>query len=186
MSKDQEKQERSRLQHDAEHARPRKRGSVLIYLVVLFAAAFLLLLMSYFMQQRVNEEAIDGLQQTSTSAVQSLENLIKERDALQTQVDELEDAKAELENQVATAKSEAEEAAAAAGRATRATTAMDYLRRIQQFYYSKSYGSARAVIEKFEQSGLADALPAEAIYQNESNSVLSPLEEYQKIYEALY
>ena len=66
MSTDSDKQERSRLQHEAEHERPHKRSSVLLYLVILFAAAFLLLLMSYFMQQRANQEAMDKLEQTST------------------------------------------------------------------------------------------------------------------------
>ena len=68
MSTDSDKQERSRLQHEAEHERPHKRSSVLLYLVILFAAAFLLLLMSYFMQQRANQEAMDKLEQTSDSA----------------------------------------------------------------------------------------------------------------------
>ena len=62
MSTDSDKQERSRLQHEAEHERPHKRSSVLLYLVILFAAAFLLLLMSYFMQQRANQEAMDKLE----------------------------------------------------------------------------------------------------------------------------
>ena len=53
---------------------------MLFYLVILFAAAFLLLLLSYFMQQRANQDAMDDLQQTSDSAVQSLENLLQEKD----------------------------------------------------------------------------------------------------------
>ena len=40
-------------------------------------AAFLLLLMSYFMQQRANQEAMDKLEQTSDSATQSLENILQ-------------------------------------------------------------------------------------------------------------
>ena len=97
MNTESDKQERGRLQHAAEHERPRRRGSVLIYLVILFAAAFLVLLMSFLMQQRANQEAIDNLQQTSESAVQSLENLLQENEALkeqngalQTQLDELQ------------------------------------------------------------------------------------------------
>ena len=80
MSTDSDKQERSRLQHEAEHERPHKRSSVLLYLVILFAAAFLLLLMSYFMQQRANQEAMDKLEQTSDSATQSLENILQENE----------------------------------------------------------------------------------------------------------
>ncbi len=78
MSTDSDKQERNRLQHEAEHERPHKRSSVLLYLVILFAAAFLLLLMSYFMQQRANQEAMDKLELTSDSATQSLENILQE------------------------------------------------------------------------------------------------------------
>ena len=50
MSHDTDSEQRGALQHEAEHASPGKRNSVLIYLVILFAAAFLLLLLSYFMQ----------------------------------------------------------------------------------------------------------------------------------------
>ena len=41
------------------------------YLLVLFAAAFLLLLLAYFQQQRINADTSNALQQ-SVSAVQSI------------------------------------------------------------------------------------------------------------------
>ena len=98
MNRESDKQERGRLQHAAEHERPNKRNSVLFYLVILFAAAFVLLLMSFLMQQRANQAALDDLRQTSDSTVQSLENLLEENEslkadntALQAQVDSLGD-----------------------------------------------------------------------------------------------
>ena len=45
---------------------PTNAISVLLYLAILFAAAFLLLLMSYFMQQRANQAALDNLQRPPT------------------------------------------------------------------------------------------------------------------------
>ena len=90
MSAERDPHQGGALQHDAEHERPHKKNSVLFYLMILFAAAFLLLLLSYFMQQRANQEALDDLEQTSNSAVESLENLIAERDALKLQVSALE------------------------------------------------------------------------------------------------
>ena len=45
--------------------------------------------MSYFMQQRSNQEAMDNLQATSDSAVQTLENILTQRDELQQQVADL-------------------------------------------------------------------------------------------------
>lgn len=59
----------------------RKKGAVVTYLAVLFAAAFLLLLLAYLMQQRTNEAAIGSLTQSITS-IQSLDDLIEENGAL--------------------------------------------------------------------------------------------------------
>ena len=42
------------LQHQAEHTRARRRISVMGYLLILFVVAFLLLLLAYFQQQRIN------------------------------------------------------------------------------------------------------------------------------------
>ena len=48
------------LQHQAEHTQPARRGSsVLVYLMVMFVAAFLLLCLAYFQQQRSSAEATD-------------------------------------------------------------------------------------------------------------------------------
>ena len=77
------------LQHEAEHTRGPKKSPVTLYLTILFGAAFLLLLLSFFMQQRTNEAAMDQLQQTSNSAVESLENLLSERDELVAERDSL-------------------------------------------------------------------------------------------------
>ena len=97
MSHDSEQHQRSALQHEAEHAAPGKKNSVLIYLVILFAAAFLLLLLSYFMQQRASREAYSDLQQSSNSAVQSLDNMLQENEDLKEQVADLQ---AQLEQRV--------------------------------------------------------------------------------------
>ena len=57
-----------------EHSHKHRQKSVFQYITILFAAAFVLLLMSFLMQQRANQAALDDLQQTSDSTVQSLEN----------------------------------------------------------------------------------------------------------------
>lgn len=88
------------LQHAAEHEKPTKRNPVLFYLMILFAAAFLLLLMSFLMQHRANQEAMNNLQETSNSAVESLENKLKENEELKAQVDQLEEENQELTEQL--------------------------------------------------------------------------------------
>ena len=65
----------------------RSPKSVFQYLAILFAAAFVLLLFTFAMEKRQyqimqeqSEEQIDDLQQSSISAVNSLNNLLKENE----------------------------------------------------------------------------------------------------------
>ena len=81
--------EKHDLQRQADRTKPGSQRSVLVYLVILFAAAFVLLLLSYFMQQRSNEETIDGLKQ-SVSAIQSAQDAFEENASLKEQLEELE------------------------------------------------------------------------------------------------
>lgn len=88
------------LQHAAEHEKPSKRNPVLFYLMILFAVAFLLLLMSFLMQRRSNQEAMSHLEETSNSAVESLENKLKENQQLKDQVTQLEEENQQLTSQL--------------------------------------------------------------------------------------
>ena len=71
-----------------------KRSSVYVYLAVLFGAAFLMLLLAYFVQQRNNATAMDDLRSTSTASRQELlediQKLEEEKEALEKQIAELE------------------------------------------------------------------------------------------------
>lgn len=96
------------LQHAAEHEKPAKRNPVLFYLMILFAVAFLLLLMSFLMQHRANQEAMNNLQETSNSAVESLENKLKENDQLKEQVAQLEEENQQLTDQLDSAAAQAQ------------------------------------------------------------------------------
>ena len=99
---------RTDLQHDAEHERPSKHTpSVVLYLMILFAAAFLLLLMSFLMQNRSNREAMDHLEETSNSAMESLENRLRENEELKAQVSQLEEENDKLTQQVQQADDQA-------------------------------------------------------------------------------
>ena len=102
------RKQRDNLQHDAEHERPSKRNSsVVLYLMILFAAAFLLLLMSFLMQNRSNREAMSHLEETSNSAMESLENRLRENEELKAQVAELEEKNDRLTQQVQQADDQA-------------------------------------------------------------------------------
>lgn len=69
--------------------KPKNTKSVAIYLVILFAAAFALLLMAYFMQQRSNNEVIGNLQ-NSVNQFQTVDELRAENQKLQEQLEEYE------------------------------------------------------------------------------------------------
>lgn len=63
---------------------------VFIYLAIMFAAAFLLLLMAYFIQQRNNEVAMDGLRHSLTFS-ESMAELLDENQDLRAHLDDLQD-----------------------------------------------------------------------------------------------
>ena len=170
------------LQHAAEHAKPGKKNPVLLYLVILFAAAFVLLLMSYRMQQRANQVAMENLQQTSNSATQSLENLITERDALSEQVDEMQTQLDDLQDQLKQTQTDNTTLQQQADELSRQLKAMEYFWQIDDYYARGYYTQAKALIETVEEQGLQDALPSE---NTTGTDRFSPAQRYQEIRDAL-
>ena len=87
---------------DASPAQARnKRSSFYVYLAVLFGAAFLMLLLAYFVQRRNNETAQSDLRSSFSATRQELmeeiegleeekQKLLTEKEALQAQVDKLQ------------------------------------------------------------------------------------------------
>ena len=185
MSTDSDKQERSRLQHEAEHERPHKRSSVLLYLVILFAAAFLLLLMSYFMQQRANQEAMDKLEQTSDSATQSLENILQENETLKVENEALSQQVAHLQEALEGAESASDDEAALVQ-----LEALCYLNQIRALYNDGRYSDARDAAAA--EAALAGAGGMEGVLSTVADGLTdqqrqdyNPLEAYQSLVEWL-
>ena len=136
------------LQHEAEHERPSKHSpSVILYLMILFAAAFLLLLMSFLMQNRSNREAMDHLEETSNSAMESLENRLKENEELKAQVAELEE-----ENQALSAQLQEGDAQAQAEQEslTAVLQALSDLNTLRGLYNQGRYSDARDFLAGLE------------------------------------
>lgn len=146
MNTEQEKQDGGQLQHDAEHERPKKRNPVLFYLVILFAAAFLLLLMSYFSQQRANQAALNNLEQTSSSAFQSLEQILAERDSLKAQAAALEEEIAALEEEIAQSQGEIARRDAQLEESAGIMQAMGSLNYVRALYNQHKNAAARAYL----------------------------------------
>ena len=78
--------------------KPKSGKPVAIYLVILFAAAFALLLMAYFMQQRSSNEVIGNLQ-NSVNQFQTVDELRAETQRLQQEINRLQEENEALADQ---------------------------------------------------------------------------------------
>lgn len=157
-------------------AEKKSRPHLMSYLVILFSAAFLLLAMSYFMQQRrSDQQVIDGLQQ-SMSAMKTTQNAIERNRVL---MEENEALKAQL----SAMEEQAETAAAQQVEQEKTVLALDYLWRIEREYFQGRYSSARRLIRAFEQADLEPHLPDEPISDPDYRA---PAEQYKSIYNLLF
>lgn len=165
------------------HSR-KKRGSVVGYLLILFAAAFLLLLMAFLMQQRSNEIAMNNLQQTSSSALDTLDNILAERDALKEQAKELEQALDKAQENYRLLEESFQDSVETS---TAIVCAMDWLREIQGQYSARNYRAARELIRAFEDNELPQYLPTGALHTGpDGNDATAPAAVYRDMVEALF
>lgn len=79
-----------------------RQRPALVYLVILFAAAFVLLLFAYLMQQRNSAEILGNLSdlRNSMGNIQSIDQLVEENQTLREEKEDLESRITELEKQV--------------------------------------------------------------------------------------
>lgn len=139
------------------------------YLMILFAAALALLLISFFMQQR-NHEVLLELNDSMTQQQTSLQS---SREQLQLQVSDLRD-------QLEAAETALEESQSQAERAEQEAQALEWLRQIQRAM-SRSYWEAAELRDAFEATGLADKLPDRSQVEGKD----SPKEDYAALCERL-
>ena len=164
----------------------RRQRSVFQYITILFAAAFVLLLFTFVMERRQheilqqeNQEQIDNLQQ-SVSAVQSLDNLYKENEALKEQVAQLEQ---QLQQAAQDRQSEKTTLLQQVEAKEKGLQAMDWFWQIDEAYAKGRYSLCRSLIQNLQNAGLAEYLPKESTTDNDC---FSPYERYQEIYDNLY
>lgn len=170
----------------ARNQQKRRQRSVFQYITILFAAAFVLLLFTFVMERRQheilqqeNQEQIDNLQQ-SVSAVQSLDNLYKENEALKEQVAQLEQ---QLQQAAQDRQSEKTTLLQQVEAKEKSLQAMDWFWQIDEAYAKGRYSLCRSLIQNLQSAGLAEYLPKESATDNDR---FSPYERYQEIYNNLY
>ena len=143
----------------------KKSKPVTVYLSVLFVVALLLLVMSFFMQQRSHqalEDLTTSMEESQTTATLQMDNqrLQYELEQAQNTIGQLEEAQDDLEQQA---------------------QALEWLRLIEEAVRS-SYGEATELVDQFEESELTDYLPTESVVEGKE----SPSDTYKNIYAMLH
>jgi uroporphyrin-3 C-methyltransferase len=143
---------------------------VLLYLVILFAIALLLILFSFAAQQRSSAETLKELQQ-QVDALQQLQD-VQEQYAAATAEN------TELQQQI-------EEMEAAAAEASQRQQALQLLLQLQTYYANLDADKARAVAEQLQSDDLYLLLPTEAETATETDTGESPRALYDRIAAAI-
>lgn len=171
--------ESSEQSEDAKAIKQKKsERSVMRYISVLFGAAFLLLLITFVMENRQHQQAmtesqaqIENLSEKSDNAVARLKDTVEENERLKEKLEEYEEIRK-------TWFDEKEELQAYAFDMKKSTQAMDWFWQIDEAYAQKRYALAQELIEKFEATGLVELLPK---LSSTGTDRLSPYERYAEI-----
>ena len=152
---------------------PKKGGKpVIVYIMVMFIAAFLLMALSLMMHQRTTSEGIGELQH-SFSAMQDMQTHQEKIIELQDELSLSKDTIIQLENELQPQEGEAK---AAEELLEDKKDALLNLYCLQNAYLNGNYDLCRATIQNMETLGLAAQLPTTREY-----SLPSPQETYETI-----
>ena len=152
------------------------KNPVLVYILILFLAAFLLMFLSLLSHQRSNSEALGRLQ-SSVSAIQEIQ---EENIALQKQLNELEQ---ELENTKADQEAQRDLLQSDLQAERLKLDAMTNLYLLQQSYSAEAYETCMQIIQTMEESGQVEALPTGSISDAAQfpPSCTTPADRYQEL-----
>ena len=169
---------------EASDAETSKKGNptgskpVIIYIMILFIAAFLLMALSFLMHQRRNTGALGELQ-NSVSAMQEVQSYQDKVIELQEELAAAEDALEEQEKTSQEALAAKEQELAQQGQVLEAMTD---LYRLQQAYSNKDYESCQTIIRQMESSGSVESLPKQVAGDA---AVTAPYERFTQFKEAV-
>ena len=145
---------------------------VVIYIMILFIVAFLLMALSFLMHQRSNSEVLGELQ-NSVSAMQEIQATQDDLVDLQDQLKDAEDTIEDLES----AAADQQQALEASQREAEALLALYTL---QQQYAAGDLEACQDSIQAFESAGYQEDLPQAA-----GDGITSPSQRYAQLKEAV-
>ena len=144
---------------------------VVVYIMIMFIVAFLLMALSFLMHQRSNTEALGKLQ-SSVSAMQEVQAVQDKVIQLQEELDDAKDQVDDLEKQL-------QEQEDAAGKQRKVTDAMLALYTLQQQFSAGNYDACLATMQRMEDEDLIACLPKESV------EVTAPAQRYEQLKEAV-
>lgn len=149
-----------------------RKKPVIVYIMILFIVAFLLMALSFFSHQRSNEQVLGTLQ----SSMSTLQDLQKSQDENLRLQDELDAANQQISN----LQSNLDEYTAAWSNSESAYVALLTLYKLQQQYAAADYDGCKQTIQSMEDGGWNDLLFDEML-----DDVTSPAQRYQQLKEAV-
>ena len=156
-----------------------KSQHVVIYIMILFIAAFLLMALSSLMQQRSNSEAFGQLQH-SLSDMQAIQAHQEQIIDLQKQLADTEDAQDKLMQEIEALERRIEDDKTAIGQEQLRTQAMLALYNLQQNYLNQEFDACMSILQYMDDNDLVELLPKKAI-----DDATSPATRYLQLREAL-
>ena len=156
-----------------EQASPTGKKPVVVYIMILFIVAFLLMALSFFMHQRSNTEALGELQ-NSVSAMQEVQ-------ATQEQIIELQEQLSQAQDDLADLEDAGQETQEALDKAQQESQALLKLYTLQQQYAAGDLEACQKTIQEMTDAGYDAALPEDAPAQG----VTSPAERFAQLRQAI-
>lgn len=165
----------------AEPAAPKKgpHQHVIVYIMILFIAAFLLMALSSLMQQRSNDEAFGKLEH-SLSNMQAIQAHQEQIIDLQKQLKSAEEEQDALLEEIAALEQRVEDDKFAVAQEQIRAHAMLGLYNLQQNYLNLEYDACLEIVDYMESNGLVGMLPDKAI-----DDATSPAVRYGQLKEAV-
>ena len=158
-----------------EDSTPKGKKPVVIYIMILFIAAFLLMAWSFFSHQRSNTEAIGKLQ-SSVTAMQGVQDRVI---GLQEELDEAQEKIQDLEREINLREMEKEAY-------DRQYQALGKLYSLERLYRQENLESCRKIIESMEAEDLVTCLSDNLPHSDyELGLIVSGRERYQQLKEAV-
>lgn len=155
----------------AEEPSTGQKKPVIVYIMVLFIVAFLLMALSSFMHQRSNEEVIGNLQNSVTAlqevqAIQDKNIQLQEKlETAQEKIDSMKDDASGYTDNISLLQNQ--------------LAAMQSLYTLQQQYSNGEYDACKKTIQSMEDSKQGDLLSTQSL-----NGETSPAQRYQQLKEA--